>query len=563
MWSVETVVSLSGERAVLLELHADHRVRERHEVPREELARAVAAREEDRPPRWVWADTRQVAPLLLAGGVRVGRCLDLRLCRAILAHAFPQEQWDRPLWAEAAPVQQAPTLWDQWDAGATGAAEQEDGSAVLAEFWRQQSVVDGAERPGRLRLLLAAESAGALVAAEILHDGLPWDRGEHEAILTEVLGPRPRPGLRPQHMAALAERVRHELSAPELNPDSPQELLRALRRVGVEVTSTSKWALREVQHPVIEPLLEYKRLARLLAASGWAWMDQWVIPSADLTRRGRFHPEYVPGGVITGRWATSGGGALQLPKVLRPAVRADPGWRLVVADAAQMEPRVLAAMSGDRALADAARGHDLYQGLVDAGVLGTRKEAKVAMLGALYGASSGQAGQLMPRLSRAYPRATAVVERAAREGERGGVVHTWLGRTSAPPPRSWHDAQEAASQPGASSAVEARARARARDWGRFTRNFVVQGTAAELALCWLGELRRRLLQYIPDGMGPHLVYFLHDEVIVHSPAALAEQVAGDVATSLTAASRLVFGHAPVDFPVQVATVENYGDADHG
>src|SRR5699024_10062897 len=309
----------------------------------------------------------------------------------------------------------------------------------------------------------------------------------------------------------------------------------------------------------IEPLLEYKRLARLLAASGWAWMDQWVMPSSDPARRGRFHPEYVPGGVITGRWATSGGGALQLPKVLRPAVRADPGWRLVVADAAQMEPRVLAAMSGDRALADAARGHDLYQGLVDAGVLGTRKEAKVAMLGALYGASTGQAGQLVPRLLRAYPRATAVGERAAREGERGGRVHTGLGRTSAPPPRSWQDAQEAASQPGASSAVEARARARARDWGRFTRNFVVQGTAAELALCWLGELRRRLQHY---SDGPHLVYFLHDEVIVHSPAALAEQVAGEIAAALTEAGRLLFGPVRVDFPLQNAVVENYAQAGH-
>ena len=32
----------------------------------------------------------------------------------------------------------------------------------------------------------------------------------------------------------------------------------------------------------------------------------------------------------------------------------------------------------------------------------------------------------------------------------------------------------------------------ARDRGRFTRNFVVQGTAAEWALCWMGEIRRRL-----------------------------------------------------------------------
>src|SRR3712207_8124840 len=32
----------------------------------------------------------------------------------------------------------------------------------------------------------------------------------------------------------------------------------------------------------------------------------------------------------------------------------------------------------------------------------------------------------------------------------------------------------------------------ARSWGRFTRNFVVQGTGAEWALCWLADLRNRL-----------------------------------------------------------------------
>ena len=57
-------------------------------------------------------------------------------------------------------------------------------------------------------------------------------------------------------------------------------------------------------------------------------------------------------------------------------MRADPGWKLVVADASQLEPRVLAAMSGDGAMAAAGRQADLYQGIVDAGVVETRDEAK-------------------------------------------------------------------------------------------------------------------------------------------------------------------------------------------
>ena len=105
--------------------------------------------------------------------------------------------------------------------------------------------------------------------------------------------------------------------------------------------------LRGVDHPAVPLLLEYKELYRIWTAHGWSWLDAWV-------REGRFRPEYVPAGVVSGRWATRGGGALQIPKVIRRAVVADPGWRLVVADAGQLEPRVLAAVSGDARLA--ARG---------------------------------------------------------------------------------------------------------------------------------------------------------------------------------------------------------------
>src|SRR5690606_18346522 len=217
-------------------------------------------------------------------------------------------------------------------------------------------------------------------------------------------------------LESLAEQVRDALDQPTLNLDSQPHLLRALQLAGLDVTSTGKWELREQRHPVVEPLLEYKKLSRLLTANGWAWMSTWV-------HGGRFRPEYVVGGVVTGRWATSGGGALQLPAAVRGAVRADPGWRLVVADAAQLEPRVLAAMSADGAMAAAARHADLYQGVVDAGIVATRKEAKYAMLGAIYGATTGPSAVLMPRLTRAYPRAIALVEDAARAGERGEVVH--------------------------------------------------------------------------------------------------------------------------------------------
>ncbi len=533
---------------------------------------------EQRSPRWVWADTSRLYPLLLAAGVRVRRGHDLRLCHAILRQstltatsdlaARAPGRWD----SGPEPVPDAPppgsTLFDLGftDDEAPAALAPDDSQA---EFRLQLDAVASSAEPGRLRLLLAAESAGALIAAEMQFAGLPWRTEVHDRLLTRELGPRVAPGLRPERLEGLAGRIRAELGEPQLNPDSPQDVLRALQRLGLSPASMRAGELQKLEHPVIAPLLEYKKLARLLAANGWYWMDTWIVD-------GRFHPEYVPGGVVTGRWATRGGGALQLPKQVRGAVIADDGWKLVVADAAQLEPRILAALSADTAMATAGRGTDLYAGIVASGVVETRDHAKVAMLGAMYGATTGESGRLLPRLAKAYPRALGLTETAARAGERGESVTTRLGRSSPRPGESWLATQAQAYDPGATDADERRARSQARDWGRFTRNFIVQGSAAEWALCWMAEIRRELnlLANQEETVGervlrepssvfsqaPHLVFFLHDEVIVHTPAGLAADVAQIVTRAAATAGRHLFGDFPVDFLLTVATVDSYDEA---
>ena len=59
---------------------------------------------------------------------------------------------------------------------------------------------------------------------------------------------------------------------------------------------------------------------------------------------------------------------------------------------------------------------------------------------------------------------------------------------------------------------------------------------------------------------PHLVFFLHDEVIVHAPDALAPAVEVALRESAAEAGRLLFGAAPVEFALTVATVDRYSDA---
>jgi DNA polymerase-1 len=392
-------------------------------------------------------------------------------------------------------------------------------------------------------LLVAAESASALAAVEMAQVGLPWRADVHDQLLEAALGPRPVRGGRPQRMQTLAEELAALLGDPRLNPDSQPELLRALRRNGIPVASTRRHELRRVDHPVVEPLLRYRELARLHAANGWAWREQWV-------RGGRFRPEYVPGGVVSGRWASRGGGALQIPRAVRGAVVAEPGRVLVVADAGQLEPRVLAAMSRDRGLIAATQQGDLYAALATQalGRPDARAEAKLGMLSAMYGGGAGSAS--LAALRRRFPAALELLEDAAHAGEEGASVHSMLGRASPPARGGWLD-----------GLTDEAAAARARAYGRFTRNFVVQASAADWASVLIAGLRARL-HGLPGRSGPggaQLVFFQHDEVVVETPQDLADAVIAAIADAGTEATGLVLGDVGVRVPLDAVAVRSYAD----
>jgi DNA polymerase-1 len=560
------------------------------------LAAEMAAIERASAPRWVWASAAWTYPELLRAGVRLATCHDLELTEALLlghagqvgAQASLAAAWARlrpgnglapatgPVQAGgigqpavAATVAAALAHPGAHRSGARAGAQVElftltgpdtvdvraELDAVIAVHADQLRRIAAAEQPRLLSLLVAAESAGGLAAAEMAVDGLPWRADAHDQVLTGLLGPRPSAGMRPRRLAELADAIRAELHDRALNPDSPAQLVKAFAAEGIRIPSTRAHVLRTIDHPAVPLLIEYKELARLFTADGWEWLDTWVSG-------GRFRPEYVVGGVVSGRWASRGGGALQIPKVLRRAVIADPGCVLVVADAAQLEPRVLAALAGDRAFAQAAASGDVYTAL--AGALGgDRDKAKLALLSAMYGGAGGEAGQLLAVLRRRFPTAARYVEDAARAGEEGRVVRSRLGRTCPPPSAKWRELTGDGADPRAGSALRSR--------GRFTRNFVVQASAADWALVLLASLRRKLAGFgaagPPDRVRatvgcdrPHLVFFQHDEVIVHSPAAVADEVVQAVSAAAQEAGRLVFGASQVRFPLSVSVVGCYADA---
>lgn len=545
-----------------------------------DVAAAVAAREACDAPRWLWAATAEVYPALLRAGVRVGRCHDVELTEALLlghagmwgaprslAAAVARVRGVLPVPADPPPRLPEPpglaqeTLFGPATGGGgsayrtvlavAGGSGYDSAAAVvlgalIEVFADQQRRVRETGRPRRFALLVAAESAGALVGAEMGHIGLPWRADVHDRLLRELLG-APQPVGPPRRLAELTAEINTAFGVRGLHPDSPAEVLKAFARAGIDIPNTRAWVLRKVEHPAVKPLLEYKELYRIWTAHGWGWLESWVSA-------GRFRPEYVPGGVVSGRWATRGGGALQVPKVVRRAVVADPGWCFVVADAGQLEPRVLAAVSGDARLAAAGEADDLYAALAKDSFDGDRPKAKVALLGAMYGQTGGAAIPALAVLRKHYPTAFEYVEAAARTGEAGGLVRSWLGRTCPPSSTAWRDAGlDPPEESGPADVSQGGASGRAR--GRFTRNFVIQATAAEWALVLLATLRTELA-----GMRAEIVLFVHDEVGVHCPVAEADAVAAAVRLAAGRAGDLLFGRTEVRFPLDVSIVDCYADA---
>ncbi|MGY3680799.1 DNA polymerase I-like protein with 3'-5' exonuclease and polymerase domains [Streptomyces sp. TE33382] len=239
-----------------------------------------------------------------------------------------------------------------------------------------------------------------------------------------------------------------------------------------------------------------------------------------------------------------------------------------------MEPRVLAAISRDPGLMEVA-GHDgdLYKSLSDRAFHGDRDDAKIALLGAVYGQTSGDGLKNLAALRRRFPRAVAYVDDAAKAGEEGRLVRTWLGRTSPPATGADDDAGGEAGLPqedGGGTAgdgegagerggefIPGYASSNSRARGRFTRNFVVQGSAADWALLLLAALRRTLFT---AGLRAELVFFQHDEVIVHCPAEETGTVVEAIRAAGELAGRTAFGPTPVRFPFTTAVVERYSDA---
>jgi DNA polymerase I len=377
-----------------------------------------------------------------------------------------------------------------------------------------------------------SESTIELLCAELSADGLPMDAAVAERVLAGIIGPRPRGEAEAATMRAArdSEVLRHAPAGVTADLRSPAQVRLLLAAAGVEVPDTRAWRLEEFRdsRPLVAALLEWRKAERVATTYGYGWLDQHL--GAD----GRLRGAWTGCDGAAGRM-TASNGLHNMPAAMRQAVIAAPGHVFVRADLGQIEPRVLAAVSGDQALAAATSADDLY--LPVAAQLGVdRPTAKVAMIAAMYGQTTGHGGQAGRRMRAAYPVAMSYLDAADRSARAGRDLRTYGGRRV-----------RMSSAPADAARVAAR--------GRYGRNALIQGAAAELFKMWAVTVLARGLR-----LGARIVLCLHDELLVHVPCDQAEPTARLVGDCLReTAARWAPGER-VRFIADIGVIRSWADA---
>lgn len=539
-------------------------------------ASVVRAVEDELRPRWVlWSNETAVA--LVRQGVRVATCWDAAAVHRLLFggwRADPARVWAhlhglplatmptaRPLdlfsqveHGDAdpdGPLRSDGHLSAEWVGG--GWAETPERLARWAELAaevaaRQQVRLTGLDAQARASATARSESAAELLCAEMSVDGLPLDRSIAEEIIGDVIGARPRT----ESEAAVqrghrdAEVLRHAPADSRFDLRSPGQVKSLLRRVGIEVPDTRAWRLEAMRdaHPLVDALLAWRKAERVATTYGYGWLDENLDPD------GRLRGAWSGSDGAAGRM-TASAGLHNMPADMRGAVVAEAGHVFVRADLGQIEPRVLAAVSGDRALARATQADDMYAPVAtDLGV--DRATAKVAVLGAMYGQTTGHGAQALRRLNAAYPVAMAYLDGGDRSGQAGRDLRTYGGRL----------VRMGGGSPGAEAVGapevddrnrEARGRAAAR--GRYGRNALVQGAAAELFKVWAVTVRAR-----GAAVEARIVLCLHDELLLHVPVAHDDAAARLLDDCLQEAARRWAPDGSVRFVAEINVIRRWSDA---
>ncbi|WP_194090971.1 DNA polymerase I [Vibrio hibernica] len=250
-----------------------------------------------------------------------------------------------------------------------------------------------------------------------------------------------------------------EVAEQEFNLSSPKQLQAILfEKMGLPVVkktpsgapSTNEEVLQELalDYPLPKLILEHRGLAKLKTT----YTDK--LPKMINPQTGRVHTSYHQAVTATGRLSSTDPNLQNIPirneegRRIRQAFIAPHGWKILAVDYSQIELRIMAHLSGDKALLEAfAQGKDIHSATA-AEVMGVdieqvtseqRRRAKAVNFGLIYGMSAfglakqlgvsrGEAQQYMDVYFERYPGVMQYMEDTRSQAMQQGYVETILGR---------------------------------------------------------------------------------------------------------------------------------------
>lgn len=313
-------------------------------------------------------------------------------------------------------------------------------------------------------------------------------------------------------------------------------------------------------------LLEYRGLSKLLST----YIEP--LPQKVWKRDGRLHGSFNQTATATGRWASNNPNLQNLPYSARKIVVAPEGKIIIGSDYSQIEPRLLAHMSGDNELMRPyVEGTDLYSTLaanvfkVDISECGDgskyRKMMKTGLLAVMYGTSthtlSGQLGISMEEAEQfildfynTYPQVQDFIKATQDKADDLGYVETLYGRKrrfvghttiakkykrinetiikqlGREPKNIWQEKELSRDLKQAYWEV-------AKEYGRVNRqsvNAVIQGSAADLMKLGMLAVQEYLVE---KGSEWKLLATIHDEILVELPDTATLEEIQEVANRMT------------------------------
>ncbi|HWI44984.1 MAG TPA: DNA polymerase [Rubrobacter sp.] len=361
------------------------------------------------------------------------------------------------------------------------------------------------------------------------------------------------------------EREIAEVAGHEVDPRSPRRLgellyeklgLEGSRRTSSGRYSTDALALAALagQHPVVEKIVEHRRLSRLKDA----YADS--LPGLVNPQTGRVHTNFSQVSASSGRLVSREPNLQNIPvrtqlgREIRNAFVADASGLgikgptvLLSVDYSQIELRVLAHMTGEPVLREAfQKGEDVHA-LAASCLYGVppeevtaemRRIGKMLNYGVIYGMTGyrlaleagidrKEATRFVKRHREQYPAVRAYVERTLREAEEKGYVETPLGRRRYLPD------------------LGAKNRQRREAARRAAENMPNQGMVAEIIKLAMIRVHARLRK---EGIASRMLLQVHDELVLEVPEVELVEAAGLVVREMKHAVEL---SVPLEVEVKI------------